>query len=130
PSPILAGPRRSRAMRTFSLIAAAAVVLAGGTAPVRSFDGSPSPNTLTPQAAVGAPPMAPATTPLAPAAVAPASPGEAYRSANEALKSGEKARAVISLQYAAEHGHGVALWQLGRMYADGDGVKRDDYRAF
>ena len=30
--------------------------------------------------------------------------------------------ALTSLQYAAEHGHGVALWQLGRMYADGDGV--------
>ena len=24
----------------------------------------------------------------------------------------------------------VALWQLGRMYAEGDGVPRDDYRAF
>ena len=31
---------------------------------------------------------------------------------------------------AADHGHGFALWQLGRMYADGDGVKRDDLRAF
>ena len=37
---------------------------------------------------------------------------------------------MTSLQYAAEHGHGFALWQLGRMYAEGDGVKRDDYRAF
>jgi len=37
---------------------------------------------------------------------------------------------VTSLQYAAEHGHGFALWQLGRMYAEGDGVARDDYRAF
>ena len=50
--------------------------------------------------------------------------------ATEALQTGEKTRAVTSLQYAAEHGHGVALWQLGRMYADGDGVARDDLRAF
>ena len=58
------------------------------------------------------------------------SPVDAMRSATEALKTGEKTRAVTSLQYAAEHGHGFALWQLGRMYADGDGVARDDYRAF
>ena len=52
------------------------------------------------------------------------------RNATEALKTGEKTRARDSLQYAAEHGHGFALWQLGRMYAEGDGVARDDYRAF
>ena len=52
------------------------------------------------------------------------------RNATEALKTGEKTRAVTSLQYAAEHGHGFALWQLGRMYAEGDGVARDHYRAF
>ena len=58
------------------------------------------------------------------------SPVDAMRNATEALKTGEKTRAVMSLQYAAEHGHGFALWQLGRMYAEGDGVARDDYRAF
>ena len=57
-------------------------------------------------------------------------PVDAMRSATEALKTGEKTRAVTSLQYAAEQGHGFALWKLGRMYADGDGVARDDYRAF
>jgi TPR repeat protein len=35
-----------------------------------------------------------------------------------------------SLQYAAEGGHPVAQWKLGRMYADGDGVAQDDLRAF
>jgi hypothetical protein len=35
-----------------------------------------------------------------------------------------------SLQYAAEGGHPVAQWKLGRMYADGDGVAQDDMRAF
>ena len=32
--------------------------------------------------------------------------------------------------YAAEGGHPVAQWKLGRMYADGDGVIQDDVRAF
>jgi TPR repeat protein len=35
-----------------------------------------------------------------------------------------------SLQYAAEGGHPIAQWKLGRMYADGDGVAQDDVRAF
>ena len=38
--------------------------------------------------------------------------------------------ALTSLQYAAEGGHPVAQWKLGRMYADGDGVTQDDLRAF
>jgi uncharacterized protein len=37
---------------------------------------------------------------------------------------------LTSLQYAAEGGHPVAQWKLGRMYADGDGVIQDDLRAF
>ena len=37
---------------------------------------------------------------------------------------------LTALQYAAEGGHPIAQWRLGRMYADGDGVDRDDLRAF
>src|SRR5437588_3309976 len=37
---------------------------------------------------------------------------------------------LTSLQYAAEGGHPVAQWKLGRVYADGDGVAQDDLRAF
>src|SRR5258707_5936112 len=40
------------------------------------------------------------------------------------------APSLTSLQYAAEGGHPVAQWNLGRMYADGDGVTEDDLRAF
>ncbi|WMT71359.1 tetratricopeptide repeat protein [Bradyrhizobium sp. Ash2021] len=40
------------------------------------------------------------------------------------------APSLNSLQYAAEGGHPVAQWKLGRMYADGDGVTQDDVRAF
>src|SRR5215471_19582931 len=35
-----------------------------------------------------------------------------------------------ALEYAAEGGHPVAQWKLGRMYAVGDGVAQDDMRAF
>lgn len=122
-------------MRTFSVVTSVALIaLAAGIEPTRSLDGSPSPN---PVIAPGVQPLA-SSLPSGPKSVAPGlksaiiptSPGEAYRSATEALKTGEKAQAVMSLQYAAEHGHGFALWKLGRMYADGDGVKRDDIRAF
>jgi TPR repeat protein len=37
---------------------------------------------------------------------------------------------LTSLQYAAEGGHPIAQWRLGRMYANGDGVTQDDLRAF
>ena len=37
---------------------------------------------------------------------------------------------LTSLQYAAEGGHPIAQWKLGRMYADGEGVAQDDLRAF
>ena len=37
---------------------------------------------------------------------------------------------LSSLQYAAEGGHTGAQWQLGQMYARGNGVVHDDLRAF
>ncbi|EKS38129.1 MAG: TPR repeat protein [Afipia broomeae] len=37
---------------------------------------------------------------------------------------------LSALQYAAEGGHPVAQWKLGRMYAKGDGVAQDDLRAY
>jgi len=36
---------------------------------------------------------------------------------------------LSALQYAAEGGHPIAQWKLGRMYANGDGVAQDDVRA-
>jgi uncharacterized protein len=41
-----------------------------------------------------------------------------------------KTSALTALQYAAEQGQLAAEWKLARMYADGDGVPRDDLRAF
>lgn len=63
-------------------------------------------------------------------AATPVTPMEAFRSGAHFLKAGEKAKAVNSLEYAAEKGHALAQWKLGRMYAEGDGVARDDLKAF
>lgn len=41
-----------------------------------------------------------------------------------------EASTLTTLQYAAESGHPVAQWRLGRMYASGDGVIQSDLRAF
>ena len=57
-------------------------------------------------------------------------PMEAFRSGAQWLKSGEKNKGLRSLEYAAENGHALAQWKLGRMYAAGDGVAQDDLKAF
>jgi TPR repeat protein len=65
------------------------------------------------------------------------SPGQGFGSAREALRTGvrdynagNKLGAARALEYAAGQGHALALWKLGRMYADGDGVPHDDLKAF
>ena len=67
----------------------------------------------------------------------PLLPPQAYTSAKDALRTGvrdynagDKINAVKALEYAATQGHALALWKLGRMYAEGDGVPRNDLRAF
>src|SRR5215216_5431748 len=87
-------------------------------APAFGFDGAP----VNPDSAivVGPPQAGTVQTlkkPMAPAAVVPVPAAAAASSLN-------------SLQYAAEGGHPIAQWKLGRMYADGDGVAQDDLRAF
>ncbi len=57
-------------------------------------------------------------------------PMQAFRAGSEALRSGETAKGLTALEYAAEKGHALAQWKLGRMYAEGDGVPQDDLRAF
>ena len=58
------------------------------------------------------------------------SPREAFVSGAQSLRAGEKEKGLSALQYAAEQGHALAQWKLGRMYAAGDGVPRSDLRAF
>jgi uncharacterized protein len=55
---------------------------------------------------------------------------DAFRSGHQALSAGDVKTGLAALEYAASRGHVVAQWKLGRMYADGSQVKRDDYRAF
>ena len=55
---------------------------------------------------------------------------EAFRSGTHWLKAGETDKAVHSLEYAAEAGHPLAQWKLGRMYAEGEGVAHNDFKAF
>jgi hypothetical protein len=55
---------------------------------------------------------------------------EAFRTGMQLLQAGDVKNGISALDYAAEHGHPIALWKLGRMFADGDQVARDEARAF
>ena len=59
-----------------------------------------------------------------------ASGRDALRSGVRTYNSGDKVGAVKALEYAADQGVALALWKLGRMYAEGDGVPRDELKAF
>lgn len=82
----------------------------GGLAlePALAFDGTPTP------------------------ATAALTPGDGLRGAGEPATAEEaaKAKEFSALEYAADQGHPAAQWQLGRMYADGNGVPQNDMRAF
>lgn len=66
----------------------------------------------------------------------PALPGgansafQAFRTGTQAYLAGEKQKAVKQLSIAADQGHALAIWKLGRMYAEGDGVKQNHLKAF
>ncbi|GGH22055.1 exopolysaccharide production negative regulator [Alsobacter metallidurans] len=75
--------------------------------------------------------------PKAQGQITAAIPLEAFKSTSDALRSGvkdynagDKLGAVKALEYAAQQGHALARWKLGRMYADGDGVPQNDLKAF
>jgi TPR repeat protein len=58
------------------------------------------------------------------------SPWAVFQFGFSAYKSGHKDQAVEAYRYAAEKGQLGATWKLARMYAQGDGVARNDYEAF
>jgi TPR repeat protein len=94
-----------------------------GTGASQALDAAPRPQ-----------PLAPALNPTITSALTPA---VKYGSAREALRNGmrdynagDKLGAAQALEYAAGQGHTLALWKLGRMYAEGDGVEHDDLKAF
>jgi TPR repeat protein len=45
-------------------------------------------------------------------------------------ESADKAETLRALEHAADQGKLAAQWKVGRMYAAGDGVPKDDQRAF
>lgn len=57
-------------------------------------------------------------------------PSEALRFGLDSYKSGDTAAAIEALNFAADKGLPSARWKLGQMYAKGDGVERDEYKAF
>jgi uncharacterized protein len=87
-----------------ALVSALAVGLVFGAGPSGGFDGNSPSNSLSPQ--------------------------EAFRGGTQAPKVDDTEKDITSLQYAAENGHALAQWKLGRMYADGAGVAHDHLRAF
>ena len=95
-------------------------------APAIAFD-----NQRTPAAASAPAPLVPmpGQGPLEASPARP-TPFEAFRSGTQAYLAGEKGKALSELRYAAEQGDLPAQWKIGRMYAEGDGVKRDDKKAF
>jgi uncharacterized protein len=136
-------------MRTFSAISSAFVVMAAvAAAPAHAFDASMA------QSAAEMPPPDAANALTAGSvgtSVANPLPGlmnttvsdevppqlgdnttasEAFNMARNLYRRGEKAEAMNVLQFAANQGHIGARWMIGRMYARGEGVAPDDYKAF
>jgi uncharacterized protein len=113
-------------------------------APAFGFDGSPVSAPAKPGSPLGAvstQPLAaaPLNKPVAPGAVStqplaaaplnkPVAPGAVSASSTPVVAN--PTSSLTALTYAAEGGHPVAQWKLGRMYADGDGVAQDELRAF
>jgi len=61
---------------------------------------------------------------------AQSNPWAVFQFGFEAYKNGHKDQAVEAYKFAAENGQIQASWKLARMYAQGDGVTRNDYEAF
>jgi TPR repeat protein len=95
-------------MRIFErIIFVAALSTASAGLPALAFDGAP----VGPDTAIPVVSGMPGTTTALKKAAAPET-------------------SLTALQYAAEGGHPIAQWKLGRMYADGNGVAQNDLRAF
>jgi TPR repeat protein len=102
-------------MRTFErLIFGWLLVIAPLSGPASAFDGAPANQDSTITVMSGQPGAAAAIRKAVPAGSPAATPADS----------------LTALQYAAEEGHPIAQFKLGRMYANGEGVAQDDLRAF
>jgi hypothetical protein len=57
-------------------------------------------------------------------------PRAALRAGLEEFRAGDSSSAIEALKYAAAGGESLARWKLARLYATGDGVPRDDLKAY
>lgn len=55
---------------------------------------------------------------------------QAFQAGVQDLMAGDAQSSVQALTYAADGGQPLAQWKLGRMYARGEGVPRDDAKAY
>jgi len=55
---------------------------------------------------------------------------QAFQAGVQDLAAGDAQSSVKALTYAADGGQPLAQWKLGRMYARGEGVPRDDVKAY
>ena len=72
----------------------------------------------------------PAVEDAKPATARFSNPIQALRQGVAGYRTGDMKSSVEAFKYAAANGNPLARWKLGRMYADGDGVPQDDYKAF
>jgi len=100
--------------RTIVAFVLGAAVLA---VPALAFDGAP----VNQAPASGQPPPSTSTTLNSSTLKKPVSPAP--------IPDGSL-NSLLALQYAAEDGHPIAQWKLGRMYAEGNGVVQNDLLAF
>jgi hypothetical protein len=134
-------------MRTSRVVLSIALLgLALGFSPAVSFDGTPIDELAKapaqshpgPAPVVATPPLRAhpnADVPRPPASIPrrasyPTGAAEALRSGTQALREGKRDQAVTELQYASDQGMPGAIWKLGHMYAEGEGVDQDKLRAF
>jgi len=96
-----------------------------GLATAYALDGTRTPSNSTPPVGVAPDAVQPGL------GVAPArlEAFQAFQKGTQLLRDGFAKEAVKELEYAARNGEPRAAWKLGRMYADGVGVKQNDVRA-
>jgi TPR repeat protein len=122
-------------MRTYDIIPLAVIGTTLAVASAFAFDGTRSPSDIAPAVRMDVMPRAAAGAVApgglrSPEAMQRVTPVEAFRSGAQLLRDGDTKGGLTSLEYAAANGHPIAQWKLGRMYAEGDGVKQNDLRAF
>jgi len=93
-----------------------------------ALDGIPSPPDKMPAVGVGVVPQGAPSVGISPGRAA--TPFQAFQKGARAIQAGDIKSGLEALEDAARNGEVMALWKLGRMYADGEGVKQSDQRAF